>query len=191
MPLLIALALAAFAMLLAIALMPISLVQRYRVGTSRRQARQWFVTLNLVGIIVSAGVFLFGTAVMSVWVPDAFRFALLGLFTGCLLGIVGLWLTRWEVTPRAVHYTPNRWLVLAITLVVTARILYGFWRSWQAWRLMGGDTLWIATSGVAGSLAAGAVVLGYYLTYWFGVRRRLWVDRSSRGSGAPGRNHRR
>jgi hypothetical protein len=47
------------------------------------------------------------------------------------------------------------------------------WRSWQAWRLAAGDTSWIVSSGVAGSLAAGAVVLGYYLTYWFGVRRRL------------------
>jgi hypothetical protein len=28
-------------------------------------------------------------------------------------------------------------------------------------------------SGVAGSMAAGAVVLGYYLVYWFGVRRRF------------------
>jgi hypothetical protein len=27
--------------------------------------------------------------------------------------------------------------------------------------------------GVADSLAAGAVVLGYYLSYWLGVRRRL------------------
>jgi hypothetical protein len=185
-PLLIALALAAFAMLLAIALMPLALVQRYRVGTSRRQARQWFVTLNLAGIVFSAGVFLFGAAVTNVWVPDAFKFAVLGLAAGCFLGIVGLWLTRWEFAPRGLHYTPNRWLVLAITLVVTGRILYGFWRSWQAWRLAGGDTSWIAASGVAGSLAAGAVVLGYYLIYWFGVRRRL--NRAlmpPRGSGVP------
>ena len=31
---------------------------------------------------------------------------------------------------------------------------------------------WFVAAGVAGSMAAGAVVLGYYLTYWIGVRRR-------------------
>jgi hypothetical protein len=172
-PLLIALALALAAMLVAIALMPISLLQRYRVGTSRRQARGWIVTLNLTGILLSTGLFLVGAAVTSVWVPDAFRYAASGVAAGCALGIVGLWLTRWELSARALHYTPNRWLVLAVTLVVTARLLYGFWRSWQAWRLAAGDTSWVAASGVAGSLAAGAVVLGYYLAYWVGVRRRL------------------
>ncbi len=173
MPLLLALALALIALLAAVALMPLALVQRYRVGTSRRQARRWIVTVNLVGIALSAGMFLTGAALTSVWVPDAFRYAVMGLTGGCALGVVGLWLTRWEVSARALHYTPNRWLVLAITLVVTVRIAYGFWRSWQAWRLAGGDTSWIAASGVAGSLAAGAVVLGYYLVFWFGVRRRL------------------
>jgi hypothetical protein len=172
-PLLIALLFALVVMLAAIALMPLSLVQRYRVGTSRRQARPWIVTVNIVGFLLSAALFLMGAAVTAVWVPHALSYSAAGLAAGGLLGIVGLWLTRWEISSRAVHYTPNRWLVLAITLVVTARLLYGFWRSWQAWRLTSGDTSWIAASGVAGSLAAGAVVLGYYLAYWIGVRRRL------------------
>ena len=173
MPLLIALGLAFGAIFLAIALMPLSLVQRYRVGTSRRQARGWIVAVNFGAVLFSACVFLVSAAVTSIWIPDAFRYAAAGLAAGSFLGIVGLWLTRWEFSGRGLHYTPNRWLVLAITLLVSARIAYGFWRSWQAWRLAAGDTTWIAASGVAGSLAAGAVVLGYYLMYWFGVRRRL------------------
>jgi hypothetical protein len=172
-PLLIALAFAAVVMLAAIALMPLSLVQRYRVGTARRQARGWIVTINVVGIALSVFLFVMGAAVTNVWVPNAFRYALMGLAGGGMLGVAGLALTRWEVNSRSLHYTPNRWLVLGITLVVTARILYGFWRSWQAWRLAAGDMSWVAASGVAGSLAAGAVVLGYYLIYWLGVRRRL------------------
>jgi hypothetical protein len=32
---------------------------------------------------------------------------------------------------------------------------------------------WLTASGAAGSLGAGALVLGYYLTFWVGVRRRL------------------
>jgi TRAP-type C4-dicarboxylate transport system permease small subunit len=70
-------------------------------------------------------------------------------------------------------YTPNRWLVLAITLLVTARVLYGFWRGWEAWRASLESAAWVTASGVAGSLSAGAVVLGYYLVFWWGVRRRV------------------
>lgn len=160
-------------MLLSVALIPFSLVQRYRVGTARRPARGWMVTLNLAGLSISTVLFLFTAAITTRWIPEAFRYALMGFGIGCVLGIFGLALTRWEHGSRSLYYTPNRWLVLGITLVVTARIGYGFWRSWHAWRAAYEHTALVAASGVAGSLAAGAVVLGYYVTYWAGVRRRL------------------
>ncbi|MCA1652579.1 MAG: DUF1453 domain-containing protein [Acidobacteria bacterium] len=166
-------------MLAVIALIPVSLVQRYRVGTARRLARGWVTTINLIAIALSTGLFLLGAAITSAWVPEAFRYALTGFAGGCVLGLLGLSLSRWEVTPRGLHYTPNRWLVLAITLVVTARVMYGFWRGWQAWRYTMDGSSWLIASGVPGSLAAGAIVLGYYLMYWFGVRRRFVRHRSS------------
>jgi hypothetical protein len=156
-----------------IALLPISLAQRYRMGTARRLARGWVATLNLLGFAISVVMFLATAAVTSTWVPRAFIYTLTGLAAGCLLGLVGLALSRWEATPRSLYYTPNRWLVLALTLAVTSRVLYGFWRGWQAWRSSPEDPSWVAASGMAGSMAAGAVVLGYYLVYWAGVRRRL------------------
>ncbi len=170
---LIALAAALFIVLAAIVLMPLSLVQRYRVGTARRPARGWVATLNLVGIAVSTAIFLMGTAVTSIWVPRSFSYSVIGLTAGCVLGLFGLLLTRWEATPTSLHYTPNRWLVLGITLTVTARIVYGFWRSWHMWQRGLDTSSWLISSGVPGSLAAGAVVLGYYLVYWSGVRRRF------------------
>ena len=170
---LIALALVPVIVLAFIALMPLSIVLRYRAGTARRQARGWVATLNLVGLAISASLFLMGAGLTSIWVPHAFTYSLLGLLGGIALGIVGLWLSRWERAPQSLHYTPNRWLVLAITLVVTGRILYGFWRGWHTWRHAPGEASWLAAFGVAGSMAAGAVVLGYYLAYWTGVRQRL------------------
>jgi hypothetical protein len=154
-------------------LIPFSLVQRYRVGTSRRQARGWIVTVNLVAIVLSIALFLAGAAVTNIWVPRALPSSVAGLLGGCLLGLGGLALTRWERKQDAMHYTPNRWLVLGITLVVTVRLLYSLARAWHSWRLEGADTTWLAAAGVAGSLAAGAVVLGYYLVYWFGIRWKL------------------
>jgi len=171
MPLIPVLLLLAFVVIGAIALLPLSLIQRYRVGTARRPARGWFIALNLFAIVASAAIFITAAAVTNVWVPRAFAYTMLGLALGCVLGIVGLALTRWEPGARSLHFTPNRWLVLFITLLVTARILYGFWRSWHAWTA--GLDAWSAAFGIAGSMGAGAVVLGYYLSYWMGVLRRL------------------
>lgn len=169
---LVALAVLIGVVLASIALMPLSLVMRYRAGTARRRARGWVAAVNLVGIGLSAILLLVGAAVTSLWVPDAFRFTVMGLAAGALVGLLGLALSRWETGPESLHYTPNRWLVLAVTLLVTARLCYGFWRGWQAWRTSGGDS-WFVAFGPAASLAAGAVVIGYYLSYWAGVARRL------------------
>jgi hypothetical protein len=152
-------------------LLPLSLVQRYRMGTSRQQARGWLITINLVGITLSCVMFLAGAAVTSIWIPQAFAYSVIGLLGGCILGLLGVALTRWEATPLALHYTPNRLLVLAITLTITGRLMYGFWRAWQTWGGAVERREWLVTWGAAEALAAGAVVLGYYLAYWTGVRR--------------------
>lgn len=156
-----------------ILLIPLSLVQRYRVGTRRQQARGWLIGVNLVGIGLSSAMFLVGSALSNIWIPNAFRYSAMGLLVGCATGILGLALTRWEPSPRALHFTPNRLLVLAITLTITGRILYSFWRAWDTWGGAANREEWLVTWGVAEALGAGGVVLGYYLTYWFGVRRRF------------------
>jgi hypothetical protein len=173
MPLLVAAAVVLGMVAVFTAMVPLSLVLRYRAGTARRLARGWVATLNVVGIGLSAGLFLAAAAFTTLWVPRALPYSAAGMAAGCLLGVLGLWLSRWETLPRSVHYTPNRWLVLAITLVVTSRLFYGLWRAWNAWRTTPDDTSWLAAAGVAGSLAAGAVVLGYYLAYWTGLWFRL------------------
>ena len=167
LPLLILLALAAL-----LALIPLSLVQRYRVGTSRQRARGWLAAINFTGLLISAITFLTTAAVTTLWVPGALTYTAAGLCIGVVLGTAGLWLTRWEPSVDALHYTPNRLLVLSMMLLVAGRLLYGAWRGWQSWSagIHGGS--WVVAAGVPGSMAAGAVVLGYYLAYWTGVRRR-------------------
>ena len=155
-----------------IALVPLSIVQRYRVGTSRQRARGWLATLNLAGLLLSSILFLASAALTTIWVPGALTYTSTGLATGALLGILGLCLTRWEPSAGALHYTPNRWLVLGLMLIIAARLSYGLWRAWHTWRAGLEGQSWFVAAGVAGSMAAGAVVLGYYLAYWIGVRRR-------------------
>jgi len=169
---LLVLALVLLAMFAAIALIPVSLVMRYRAGTMRRPSRRWVSSLNVVMLTVSALFFLTVAAMTNLWVPRAFLYAMAGLGTGAVLGLVGLLLTRWETSGRTMHFTPNRWLVLVLSVVIAARVTYGFWRSWHAWSAPVEGASWLVASGAAGSLAAGAVVIGYYLMYSIGVRRR-------------------
>ena len=163
--------------LASVLIVPISIVQRYRVGVSRQPARGWLIGLNLAGFTLSTIIFVVGAAVTNFWVPNALPATLLGLAVGGVLGLLGLALTRWERAPGALYFTPNRWLVLTITLVVAARLLYGLWRSWHAWEAGIRAGAWFQAAGVGGSLAAGALVLGYYVVYWSGVRRRLRLAR--------------
>ncbi len=155
---------------------PFLLVLRYRLGVARRPARRWIATLNLLSLLASAALFLWVAAMTNFWVPNAFRYSLIGFITGVLLGLLGLTLTRWEPTHRALYYTPSRWLVLLVTLAVTARLLYGLWRIWHAWRTTGPDHSWLASAGIPGSMAVGALVLGYYFTYFAGVRWKIRQD---------------
>ena len=173
MPLLILPLILVLALFALMALIPLSLVQRYRVGTSRQRARGWLAAINLAGLAISSALFVVSAAVTTIWVPGTLTYAAAGMAAGMALGSIGLWLTRWESSIDALHYTPNRWLVLGVMLVVTSRLLYGFWRGWQSWRSGLEGESWFVAAGVAGSMAAGAVVLGYYLVYWFGVRRRI------------------
>lgn len=159
--------------LLFVLLLPFSILQRYRAGTARRIGRSWVAKLNVAFIAFSVLLFILASAVMNVWLPDTLLYSLAGVGGGIVLGLVGLRLTKWEPTARGLHYTPNRPLVLLITLAVLVRLLYGFRRAWQAWENAGSGASWLAASGAAGSLAVGGIVLGYYFTYWIGVSRRL------------------
>jgi hypothetical protein len=161
------------AILLVVAATPFLLIIRFRLGVARRPARRWILTINLLSLLASTALFLWIAALTNSWIPNAFRYSLIGFISGVLLGLVGLRVTSWERTPRVLYYTPNRWLVLLITIAVTTRLLFGLWRIWHAWRTTGHDASWLASAGIPGSMAVGALVLGYYLTYFVGIRWRL------------------
>jgi hypothetical protein len=168
--------------LVLIALMPLILIQRYRVGSARRIARPWLATLSLVLVVISTLVFLGGAALTTVWVRHAFTGAAAGVALGLALGLAGLALTRWESTPATLHFTPNRWLVLFVTFVVSARVLYGLWRTWTVAEAGVYGTAMVTAFGIPESLGAGGLVIGYYTAYAWGVRRRIseWQKRPLR-----------
>jgi hypothetical protein len=152
----------------------LSLALRYRAGTARRQARRWVASLNVWMTSFSAVLFLSFTLLLSFWVGSAFRFALIGITSGAIVGLLGLAITRWESRPEGLFYTPSRWLALIVTLTIAARFIYGWWRATHSGNSAPGNQHWLITaSGTQLSVAVAAGLIGYYLVYCIGVRLRL------------------
>jgi hypothetical protein len=161
------------ALLLPLVLLPLSVIQRYRVGTARRPARVWVANLNIGGFLLAAGVVVVTAGITALWAPSALPATSAGLCAGALFGLIGLSLSKWETRAGHLYFTPNRWLVGALTLLVVARLGYGAWRFWQAWVAWGGEAGWLASTAASGSLAAGALLIGYGLGFWSAVRWRI------------------
>ena len=152
----------------------LSLALRYRAGTARRQARRWVASLNVWMTSFSAVLFLSFSFLLSFWVESAFRFALIGMVFGGILGLLGLAMTRWENQDEGLFYTPSRWLALIITSAIAARFVYGWWRATHSGSSAPADQHWLITaSGTQLSLAVAAGLIGYYLVYSIGVRLRV------------------
>jgi hypothetical protein len=167
-------ALLIFVLLAFTGLVLLSLALRYRVGTSRRQARPWVASLNLWATSLSAVFFLCFTLLLSFWVPSGFRFGLIGIGCGGILGLVGIAVTRWERRPDGLFYTPSRWLALLIIAAIGGRIIYGWWRATHPVSTAAGDQHWLMTASATQlSLAVAAGLVGYYLIYSIGVRLQL------------------
>lgn len=161
-------------------LLPLTLWQRYRLGKARRLARRWQVALNAWSLLASVAFFLAMGAVSTVWWPGSLDYAAAGLGMGALVGGLGLAITRFETTPQGMFYRPNPWLVLALTLVVAARIALGFVQIYRQWR-GGGTETFLAVMDHASLLSVAGLLLGYYLIYAWGLKWRL--ARSSARSG--------
>jgi hypothetical protein len=164
-----------FFVLLAVAgVVLLSLALRYRAGTARRQGRRWVASLNVWMTSLSAVLFLSFSFLISFWLGTAFRFALIGMGFGAIVGLLSLAMTRWESQPEGLFYTPSRWLALLVTLAIAARFIYGWWHATHSGSSAPGDKHWLMTaSGTELSLAVAAGLIGYYLAYSIGVRLQV------------------
>ena len=158
--------------LLALVLLPVSLWARYRSGRARRRAQGWVVRVNAWMFAASVPLFLGSAWIVGLWWPQAPRDALLGLLVGIALGFLGLLLTRFEHDAEGFHFTPNRWMVLALIVVVAARIAAGLWLTVAPTlgHAVAFDGGWLQGGGWLG---IGGLLLGYHGCYAWGLRARL------------------
>lgn len=153
-------------------LLPLSLLQRFGDGTSRRQAWAWLAGVQFWSALVSSSLLLGLALIASRRWPSAASHAGSGWIAGLALGALGLWSSRFEPLPQGLYYTPNLWLVLAMTLLVVVRIGAGLV---QSWRSMRGGAAWAAHGWMshASLLAAAALLLGYACADAGLLRRRV------------------
>ena len=158
--------------LLGLVLLPVSLWARYRSGRARRRAQGWVVRANAWLFALSVPLFLGPAWIAGHWWPHAPRDALLGLCAGIAVGALGLALTRFEHDPQGFHFTPNRWVVLALVLVVAARIAAGMWLTVASLlgHVVSFDGGWLRGGGL---MAIAGLLLGYHGSYAWGLRARL------------------
>jgi hypothetical protein len=113
-------------------------------------------------------------AALLAWVSIAHPTSLLalgaGLTIGVGLGIYGFRVTRFEVTPAGLFYTPSAHVGIALSLLLAGRILY---RLIQVYAVSGGaappNADAYATTPL--TLLIFGTLAGYYVTYAIGLLR--------------------
>lgn len=94
-----------------------------------------------------------------------------GFAAGAALAYVGLRLTRFDVMPGGIFYTPNGYIGAALSIVLLSRLLYRFqvlYPSMQAAQAESGDPF-AAFQRSPLTLALFGIVIGYYLAYCAGL----------------------
>lgn len=167
-------------LLLWLLLLPFGLLLRYKRGRARQRAFGWIVASNAWLLLVSVLVFLASAWGSGFWVPHALPWAASGLLAGMVVGLAGVWRTRFETAPGSFHYTPDRWLVLLLTVVVALRIGLGIWQGANRLRGLGMDVGLLADAG--SMFAVAGLLMGYHVVYAWALRRRwrVWRAESTR-----------
>ena len=175
MPLLLLVPLLALCLALFIALMlPLSLLQRYRLGRKRRKVWPWANRLNTLFAWISLLLFLLGAWASNVWLEGALAMAWAGLGSGMLLGLVNIALSRIERSADGVHLTPSAAIVLALVLLVVARIVMGGWQLVEHgfdWQARTRDVAWFLRP--SSLFAFGGLLVGHGLAWYLALGARL------------------
>jgi hypothetical protein len=99
---------------------------------------------------------------------------LTGFAAGAVLAYLGLRLTRFDVMPGGIFYTPNAYIGGALSVLLLSRLVYRFqvlYPSMQAAHAESGDPF-AAFQRSPLTLALFGIVIGYYLAYCIGLLAR-------------------
>lgn len=155
---------------LALLLWPLGLWQRYRHGTRRQRLWPWLLGLRAALLVPATAIYLLGAGWLASRHGSAGGLAT-GFGAGAALGLLAALLTRLERVDGAWWQTANRWVLLAVLLLVAAR---------AAWLLYDALVNGVHAHRTTGLLAGlGALVAGYALAQGWGLLLRLRACRKT------------
>lgn len=149
------------------ALVLLALYRRFRsaFGSQRLQPARIKLRVGLLGL---------ATLMLILRGMHSANFAaagLVGFFAGVALAWYGLRLTRFEVMPAGIFYTPNGYIGAILSAVLLSRLIYRFqvlYPSLQAAKAQTGDPF-ASFQGSPLTVALFGIVLGYYIVYGVGL----------------------
>lgn len=166
-------ALVSLGILVPITLVPLAAWRSYRIGAARHPEGAWASTWLVVSFLVAAAA-LGGTAAELGRLASKAEPAVTGaLIIGVLVGLLAFTLSTWQNHRGIVFFHPNQRVTYGIAGIMLLRITYGLWRIWSVPGVPGADRRWMASVGMAGTLAAAALLTGYGLGFWGAVRVRI------------------
>jgi hypothetical protein len=166
-------ALVTLGILVPASLVPLAVRQPYRVGVARHPQGAWASTVLAISFVVAAMALMGLATELGRLAPKA-QPAVLGAFgIGVLVGLLAYTLSTWQNHRGVVYFHPNQRVTLVIASLTMLRIAYGLWRIWSASGVASVDRRWMASVGMAGTLAAAALLTGYGLGFWGAVRLRI------------------
>ena len=165
------------------ALVLLALYRRFRSAFGRQRLKPTRIKLR-IGVLGLATLMLVLRGMHSM---DFAAAGLVGFAAGAVLAWYGLRLTRFDIMPGGIFYTPNGYVGAVLTAVLLGRLVYRFqvlYPSLEAARAQTGDAF-ASFHGSALTVALFAVVLGYYIAYGAGLLVRGGAL-SSQALQAPG-----
>ena len=164
-------------------LVPLILWRLYRrvrrlVGRQRSRAwRHWVAAIFFPALLALLAAAAFSS-------PLALAALAAGVATGIGLSVWGLRLTRFEMTPEGIFYTPNAHIGIALSLLLVARIAYRFAEIGMAGGFRQAGAQDFARSPL--TLVIFGTLASYYAAYAIGVLRQRRELRTRSGVATPG-----
>ena len=153
-------------------LLPLAARQSYRVGAARHPEGAWASTWLVASFLVAAGALLGTVAELGRLAAKAEPAVTAALVIGVLVGLLAYTLSTWQSHRGIVYFHPNQRVTYAIVALASLRIGYGCWLIWSV-PTVAVERQWLAAVGMAGTLAAAALLAGYGLGFWGAVRVRI------------------
>ena len=149
------------------ALFAFALYRRFRRLFGRQALQPTRLKVRVVVLAIVAALFAFS----GLHAPNFAAALLGGVAFGAVLAWFGLRLTRFEVTPTGIFYTPSGYIGIVLAALLLSRLAYRFvvlYPTFQASKAETGDPFAAYQSSPL-TVALLGIVIGYYIAYCAGL----------------------